>query len=1028
MRPLKLTLYAFGPYKDKEIIDFSRLEGNTLFTISGKTGAGKTTIFDGIAFALYGKASGSDREDQRMLRSDFAEEEVHTSAELIFQIKGKIYRIFRQLGHVKKGNKSKTGDKCELYELREGEEIPCVDRQMVSEIDRKIEAIIGLTPDQFKQIVMLPQGEFRKLLTSGTENKEEILRRLFKTEHYKYMNELLKQRKAKLETENQHMLSQMDQLRLQIFSLRREEDSPINELANREHVNTEQILDAVTEELKSSEQRRADIELRYQQSAEEQEKVQNKLFEVKQINDQFNDLADYQNQMLEWKQQEPKIKELKKQLEAAEQARLILPYEQQMEEVRKEYQESTEKLDFLEAQEESMKKQKQEAEEALEEEQQKGEEREKLSIEINRLEGFLPLVTELEHNKRTLQKKKEELDKRENYIQKLNRESEEKLKQLKRLEAEETKLEKETANLRQLDAELNKLREHAALIKKYIQKIRQQNQYNQKLQHQERIYQEAKKAYDQLEQKWFGNQAHVLALHLRKEEPCPVCGSLDHPDPAVSHEAEVSKEELEQKKQQLTEKESAWREVKAMMQAHQQAMRELEQELEYHHLDYSEPETKYQQIVEEGKKKAAENARIEKMNERLPQCKEELANLRKEETDREKEMKQLSDIVGNLSADYHSQQAVYQNKLEQIPEKLRILSELQTAVKELSRKKQQLDQCFREVQAQYRKIHEAFAKWSADRNNQRESQTNLKQKKEMLEKTFSAKLQESNFTSEAYQLAKREEAVYQAEKQQVEAFDKQGYQLEKQIDALQNKLAGKGREDIAPLEEQLALWKEKTQQMLEKRQQIYQEKQLLEYYKTQLEALYRQSKESEKRRMLVTDLFDTLRGQNSSKVSFERYLQMEYLDQIIEAANLRLNDLSNGQFHLTRSDRQETRGKQSGLGLDVYDEYTGQSRDVKTLSGGEKFHASLCLALGMSDVVQSFQGNIVIETMFIDEGFGSLDEESLRKAIDALVQLQRSGRMIGVISHVQELKAVFPATIEVYKTKQGYSETKVLTK
>lgn len=219
MQPLRLTLNAFGPYKEKETIDFDELQGNTLFVISGKTGAGKTTLFDGIAFALYGKASGSDREDQRMLRSDFADEDIHTSAELVFQIQDKTYRIFRQLGHVKKGNKSKTGDKCEFYEIREKGEFPCVDRQMVSEIDQKVEEIIGLTPDQFKQIVMLPQGEFRKLLTSGTENKEEILRRLFKTEHYKYMNELLKEKKAKLEQENQRILNRMEQLRAQIFFL-----------------------------------------------------------------------------------------------------------------------------------------------------------------------------------------------------------------------------------------------------------------------------------------------------------------------------------------------------------------------------------------------------------------------------------------------------------------------------------------------------------------------------------------------------------------------------------------------------------------------------------------------------------------------------------------------------------------------------------------------------------------------------------------------------------------------------------------
>jgi exonuclease SbcC len=178
----------------------------------------------------------------------------------------------------------------------------------------------------------------------------------------------------------------------------------------------------------------------------------------------------------------------------------------------------------------------------------------------------------------------------------------------------------------------------------------------------------------------------------------------------------------------------------------------------------------------------------------------------------------------------------------------------------------------------------------------------------------------------------------------------------------------------------------------------------------------------------VMDIFQMLKGDNSLKISFERYILIEFLEQILFAANARLRDLSNGQFSLQRSDRLENRGKQSGLGLDVYDAYTGQNRDVKSLSGGEKFNASLCLALGMTDVIQSHLGGVTIEMMFIDEGFGSLDEESLQKAITALVDLQKAGRMIGVISHVQELKDAFPACLEVNKTREGFSRTRITVK
>lgn len=195
MRPVKLKLTAFGPYRDSEEINFEDLEGNRLFVISGSTGSGKTSIFDGICFALYGSASGSDRSEPKNLRSDFAKDSVHTSAELTFEVHGTTYRILRQMSHVKTGNKSATGERYEFFEVTDMGEKPCVERQIVSELNRRIEEILGLTFSQFNQIVMLPQGEFRKLLTSETDNKEAILRKIFRTEPYRLVAERLKQKK-----------------------------------------------------------------------------------------------------------------------------------------------------------------------------------------------------------------------------------------------------------------------------------------------------------------------------------------------------------------------------------------------------------------------------------------------------------------------------------------------------------------------------------------------------------------------------------------------------------------------------------------------------------------------------------------------------------------------------------------------------------------------------------------------------------------------------------------------------------------
>lgn len=1028
MQPLQLTLHAFGPYKEKEVIDFSKLQGNTLFVISGKTGAGKTTLFDGIAFALYGKASGSDREDQRMLRSDFADENVHTSAELIFQIQDKTYRIFRQLGHVKKGNKSKTGDKCEFYEVRPDGESPCVDRQMVSEIDQKIEDIIGLTPDQFKQIVMLPQGEFRKLLTSDTDNKEEIPRRLFRTAHYKYMNELLREKKAKLEKENQRILNRMEQLRTQVFSLDLPDDAEIRELADREHVNTNQIIEALETELKKNEAAYTEEDARYKEATKQQELTQNHLFQVKQINERFLELETYQKNLAIWKEQAQEMEALKEGLSAAEQAKLIIPYEQQRNEAGKEFLEGNQRLQQLEAQQNTMEKQKQQAEADFKKEQENAGEREKLSIEVNRLEGFLPVVKELEMKKQEIQKLAGQLKQGNEQLEKLKALRETRSKQIDRLEQEEQALDKEAEKLDTVKEELRILREQAMLMKKYKEKTAQVQNSETEVKRTEAVYLQEKEAYNRLEQTWFANQAHVLAVHLHAGEACPVCGSSEHPSPAVTKEEEVSKEELEQAKKLMEKKEADWREQTANPKAYQSERKGLEKELTQHELAFSDPEQSYLDIVERGKRKKAEEDRLKQSKTRLSECKKELAKERREQKQREMEWNEKTNRVSRLQSDYHGKEAVYQQQLMQIPENLRVLSQLEAEITHLKTKKQQLEQRWAEVQENYQKVHEAFTKWTADVHHLRENQAKMKQKIESLEKTFQDKLEQADFTEQGYQEAKWEEATYQSVKQRLSEYEKQGYQLEKQISELQQKLEGQSKQDVSEIEAVLEKWKQKTTASLEKLQWLQQEKKDMTFYVDQLQEFHHQSADIEQKRMLVTDLYDTLRGQNPKKVSFERYLQMEYLDQIIEAANLRLNDLSNGQFYLTRSDRQEARGKQSGLGLDVYDQYTGQTRDVKTLSGGEKFHASLCLALGMSDVIQSFQGNIVIQTMFIDEGFGSLDEESLRKAIDALIQLQQSGRMIGIISHVRELKDVFPAAIEVHKTKEGCSKTEIVVK
>ena len=251
--------------------------------------------------------------------------------------------------------------------------------------------------------------------------------------------------------------------------------------------------------------------------------------------------------------------------------------------------------------------------------------------------------------------------------------------------------------------------------------------------------------------------------------------------------------------------------------------------------------------------------------------------------------------------------------------------------------------------------------------------------------------------------------------------------LAKQIEELNSELKDKEYMDITSLGEHIKELEINLDIIKEKRQRAQNAVTYISDLHENIRRIDEQIHEEEKAFQELVDLYEVMKGDNESRISFERYILIEYLEQIVQIANERLRKLSNGQFYLKRSERVEKRNRQSGLGLDVYDAYTGQTRDVKHYPV-EKFNASLCLALGMADVIQAYEGGISIETMFIDEGFGSLDEESLTKAVDALIDLQKSGRFIGVISHVQELKNAMPAVLEVTKQKDGCSQTRFVVK
>ncbi|WP_422122062.1 AAA family ATPase [Planococcus sp. X10-3] len=1024
MRPLKLKLTAFGPYKETEEIDFNELQENRLFVISGSTGSGKTTIFDGISFALYGAASGSDRSETRNLRSDFADDGVHTCVEMEFEIHNQMYRILRQMPHIKKGNKSPTGERYEFFEIHEDGEKPCVERQIVSEINQRVEEILGLTQNQFSQIVMLPQGEFRKLLTSETDNKEEILRRIFKTEPYKMISERLKLKRDAAK-DAFGLEEQVLKSHIRDIAALPERESELFEVLGREQQNIHQILSALELETAFYKEKISDDRTRYESFYKKHKEKWDGYHEAKKWNGRFDEKLEKEQRYNALTEQLPAIGAKEKAVQQAERAGFIANIENLYRELQANETEKHQLLQRAIEEQQLAERAKVGAEEGFLSQQARSEERSAAQNHVLRLQHLLPQVQELAAKERELAVLKGASQDAEQRFQAKEKELTDK-KAAKQLIAERVSgLEQQAESFDNKPEELRVADGRLRIAKELVAMHAEMEGQREEAARQEAAYKDALAAYKGIEESWFADQAHLLAGQLNDGEACPVCGSHEHPmKQQGAAEPAVSKEQLELEKSRLDELDGRYRNAAARLVSLEEQWRRKQAEAEEQGIAAGNAE-KEAAALEQVKTQLKEDVQIlQNWKAELRESKVKLADLVQETEEAEQSRALLLTETNDKKSAFESAQAVLAEKLASIPEEMRVLAVLEQEIRQAIANRDELERTWNAAQEQFQKAKERFASAAMALQHSQTAADEMTAKRQKAEADFQQALEKSEFeTEEAYQKAKMRDTDMEELKQQITRFNQDRHTLEQQISELAELLEGRKNEDLSQVEAELEQLKTDYEQALSQWNHSKDCCAKGEALMVQITGAVEGAAAAEAELNRVADLHDMIRGQNSLKISFERYLQIEYLEQIILAANERLRNLSNGQFYLIRSDRQEARGKQSGLGLDVYDSYTGQTRDVKTLSGGEKFNASLCLALGMADVIQSFQGNVSIDTMFIDEGFGSLDEESLNKSIETLIDLQRSGRMIGVISHVQELKAAIPAILEVRKSKEGFSKT-----
>ncbi|MFS1514514.1 SMC family ATPase [Chengkuizengella sp. SCS-71B] len=1025
MRPKKMKMTAFGPYKQTETIDFTQLQEHRLFVISGKTGAGKTSIFDAICFALFGEASGQDRNDSKMLRSQFAEDDLFTSVELEFGLKKHTYRIFRQLPHVKSGNKSATGERYEFFETTDGMEKPMCERFIVSQVNEKVHQLLGINKEQFNQIVMLPQGEFRKLLTSDTENKEEILRKIFKTGLYKNVENILNEKRK----HSQSLFEQQIKERgVYINGLKTvlpmRDNTQLTEVFGQELYNTFQILDALEQEISFYREQMSKNEFKLQQETKKLQELTAQYHQAEAINQRFNILEQKRKLKETLESKLPQMDSMKKRLVLAEKTDRLELTEQIRTETKKDFLSKNNAMEVA-------KKRKIQTEETLKNviaaykiEEQKQPELDHISKHLEHLRQWLPVVKELNLKQTQIKGLKQNRELLKQTFKTIEQQIKTILSEKNKTQDEVKVLEEQLRSLPEKQEKLAEKREQSVVLTEYIKLKQALVEVKKEVESTKLIFEQKQHDYTQLEKRWIEGQASILASHLHDGEMCPVCGSKEHPLKTSASEEIPSKQDLDlsRKEKELTQDE--YRKVEAKLDNFYLQIKEKEIAVVQYgfHLEHMNEE--YNQFIQEGKKLKKEVELLKEKQIRLNELKPMLEQLNQALDQKMQNKDKNATELNEINTKYSTEKALLEQSVVNIPEEVRSLVKLQERIEITQKNKENLEHQWKTVQEQLEQTKIQQSEVNVHFINTENQVLETKDKLDKVNNQFTQSLEEAGFSQEIdYQNAKMAKENRQQLTQQIEEWKYNLSLVTKQIEELKDELKDKKQFDLNEIQGELDQLEKQVGHIREQFYEVHNYAERAEEGKQNILSVSKKVQEAEEHYQLIKDLYDVIRGDNAKRISFERYLQIEFLEQIIQMANQRLKKLSNGQFQLLRSDRLEKRGRQSGLGLDVYDHYTGQLRDVKTMSGGEKFNASLCLALGMADVIQSYQGGISIETMFIDEGFGSLDEESLTKAIDTLIDLQKSGRMIGVISHVQELKQSIPAVLDVKKTKEGISIT-----
>lgn len=1079
MKPIKIKISAFGPFPGEiPEISFEQFYENGLFLISGRTGAGKTTIFDAICYALYGQTSGSYR-DNKNLRSEYADLETDSYVDFYFEHQGKNYHVRRNPAYErKKARGAGTTIQPEKAAFYEEGKAPV---EGITQVNKAIEDLLHISFAQFKQIVMIAQNEFKDMLNASTDDRTKILRKIFMTEKYEEIVRRLKNKKdvseeIKKEAEKEmvhhfrEVTAQEDsELQSELVELQEKAEEADSAWNTDEIISiTEKIVDIDTEKSKT-------VKEQLEKCETELNGCKEKLATAKLNNDfieKFENLKKEKEQLEEQKEEIEHLRDIVPRQKTA--AHTVAPVYDRLHSKIQENREAKSTIDEGEKQLDELSQAAHQASEELQAASAKREEAEDLKKSWNRIsedkerylkrDSLIGEISGIEEQQSVLADQQEAIEKKETDLAERIKEYNEIIEMLKGRPGELTGISTDEREMSALMSGLEKItgqmadswREQKGLLveeQKKFETAREQYDMNAEAKRQaERIYE--------------NDKAGLLASKLTEGEKCPVCGSTHHPEPAKLSEDSISEEELNKLKEKedksRIEKEKAFAIAESKKTALEVTENSIREEAE---VCFADPlvaddaevaggaevangiETAngieaaddaeaaggaddISEIIEKAKgyqdalghriKELKEKREaLEKDCERLDTARELLSKAQGEETSEVKEEKELvSGKLRNLDVDLARAKASLEENQDLGFENW------EAAEKEMMSQKEKSEKLFKAISdaEQVKKSAEnALTDKEAEIRTLKEGFGKSKDEEKQLKEKFDALLDENSFDGvEEFLQFNVNEQVIDAGEKSISDYDADVKSNTTQLAQAEKEAKGRKYIDIDSLKEKTDLKQADVDAArtqlgdLSTRIKINSEK------VTAIKALKPKYEKAKKESGTLSKLHNLVSGQTGKgKITLEQYVQATGFDRILKAANRRLVPISDGQFQLFR--RENSLGKRSNtsLDLDVLDNYTGHKRPVGNLSGGESFKASLSLALGLSDTVSSDVGGVQTDALFIDEGFGSLDSESIESARETLMNLSGSNKLIGIISHREELKETIQQQIKVSKTREG---------